>query len=329
MGIITISEIAALAGVSVATVSRVINNSKTVSEKTRKHVISVMKENNYAPNLLGRHLRTQKTNIVLVILTSVSNYFCNRVVNGIDEEARRNGYHTLICMTNDDPEIEGSYINMLRTGLADGAIIMSSTMSQKEMNRLAHEYNVIQCSEYVDENSPYVTIDNEKAAYDAVTHLFDIGRKKIAYCGVKNHMISSKARFDGYVKALYAHGLNPDWSIIFDGDYGFRSAYSLTEQHIKSGAEFDGLFSISDRMASGAVSAIHSCGLKVPEDIAVVGFDNTDAAYMTTPPLTTVAQPKKELGQEAMKSLLERFKGNIPDKKILKYELIIRKSTII
>lgn len=329
MLVITISEIASLAGVSVATVSRVLNNSKTVSEKTRKHVLSIMEENNYAPNLLGRHLRTRQTHIVLVILTSVSNYFCNRVVNGIDEQARKHGYHTIIGMTNDNPKIEKSYINMLRNGLADGAIIMSSTMSKEEMHQLNEKYNVVQCSEYVDEDSPYVTIDNKKAAFDAVSHLIKCGRKKIAYCGVKNHMISSKIRFEGYINALTAHGIKPDWNIIFDGDYGFRSAYRLTEEHIKSGADFNGLFSISDRMASGAVSAIHSCGLRVPEDVSVVGFDNTDAAYMTTPPLTTIAQPKKELGYEAMKMLLERFKGEIPENKILNYELVVRKSTQI
>ena len=323
----TIQEIAALAGVSVATVSRVINDSKTVSEKTRAHVLAVMQEHNYAPNLLGRHLRTQQTRIVLVILTSISNFFCNRVVNGIDEEARKNGYHTLICMTNDDPEIERSYIDLLRNGLADGAIIMSSTMTEKEMHDLAKRYKVVQCSEYVDKKSPYVTINNEQAAYDAVNYLIKSGRKRIAYCGVKNHMISSKARYKGYIRALKENGLEPDNSIIFDGDYGFRSAYRLTEEHIKAGAKFDGLFSISDRMASGAVNALQSCGLRVPDDVAVVGFDNTDAAYMTTPPLTTVSQPRRELGAEAMKSLLERFEGKIPENKILKHELILRKST--
>ncbi len=324
---VTIQEIAALAGVSVATVSRVINNSKTVSEKTREHVLNVMEENDYQPNLLGRHLRMQQTKIVLVILTSISNYFCNRVVNGIDEEARKNGYQTLICMTNDKYEIEQSYLDMLRNGLADGAIIMSSTLSEKEMHELCKRYKVVQCSEYVDKKSPYVTIDNEQAAYDAVNYLISTGRKRIAYCGVKNHMVSSGARFNGYTRALKDNGIELDWDIVFDGDYGFRSAFKLTKEHIKSGAQFDGLFSISDRMASGAVSAIQSCGLKVPEDVAVVGFDNTDAAYMTNPHLTTVSQPRNDMGIEAMKSLLQRFEGLMPENKILNHEIILRKST--
>lgn len=310
-----------------ATVSRVLNDSSTVSERTKQKVLSIMEEYNYAPNLLGRHLRTQKTRLILVILTTISNYFCNRVVAGIDEEARKNGYQTLICMTNDNAQIESSYIDMLKNGLADGAIIMSSIMSKEDMHTLANRYSVVQCSEYVDTDSPYVTIDNEQAAYDAVDYLIKSGRRRIAYCGVRNHMISSKVRFDGYIRALRENGIEPDWSIIFDGDYGFRSAYRLTEEHIKNGAKFDGLFSISDRMASGAVSAIHSQGLNVPDDVAVVGFDNTDAAYMTNPPLTTVSQPRRELGVEAMKSLLARFEGEIPENKVLKHELIIRNST--
>ena len=177
---ITISEIAALAGVSVATVSRVLNGKGNVSEDTRKHVMEIVEKYHYSPNLLGRHLRTKETRIILVILTSVANSFSSRVVSGIDEEARKHGYHTLVCMTNDSLESEKSYLDLIRDGVADGAVVMNTAMSREEYHAFSERYNIVQCSEFIDERAPYVAIDNVKAAYDAVKHLLELGRRRIA-----------------------------------------------------------------------------------------------------------------------------------------------------
>ena len=326
---ITISEIAALAGVSVATVSRVLNGKGNVSEDTRKHVMEIVEKYHYSPNLLGRHLRTKETRIILVILTSVANSFSSRVVSGIDEEARKHGYHTLVCMTNDSLESEKSYLDLIRDGVADGAVVMNTAMSREEYHAFSERYNIVQCSEFIDERAPYVAIDNVKAAYDAVKHLLDLGRRRIAYCGVKNHFTSSHRRYDGYIKALEEYGVAPDRDIIYDGDYGFRSAWRLTRQKIEAGLLFDGLFTISDRMAAGAISAVQQAGKKVPEDVAVVGFDNIDISYMMKPTITTVSQPKKELGQEAFLLLLKRLRGERPESKILDYNMVFRESTKI
>ena len=326
---ITISEIAKLAGASVATVSRVLNNSGAVSADTCQRVMEIVEKYNYTPNLLGRHLRKQETKIILVILTSVSNSFSSRVVNGIDEEARKHGYHTLVCMTNDSMESEKSYLDMIRDGVADGAIIMNTRMDKETYHAFSAKYHAVQCSEYVDESSPYVVIDNVQAAFDAVTYLLAQGRRRIAYCGVKNHFNSSHKRYEGYARALQSFGIETDKEIVFDGNYGFRSAYRLTEEKIRSGKKFDALFTISDRMAAGAISAILANGLRVPEDVAVVGFDNIDISYMMKPTITTVSQPKKELGREAFLSLLERMDGRMPENKILKYQMVLRESTQI
>lgn len=327
--VITISEIAKLAGVSVATVSRVLNHSGTVSEETGRRVQEIVEKYNYTPNLLGRHLRKMETKIILVILTSVSNSFSSRVVSGIDEEARKHGYHTLVCMTNDSMESEKSYLDMLRNGVADGAIIMNTRMDKDAYHVFSEMYPAVQCSEYVDEASPYVAIDNEQAAYDAVTHLLSLGRRRIAYCGVKNDFKSSYKRYVGYARALEDFGVAMDGEIVFDGNYGFRSAYHLTEERIKSGKVFDALFSISDRMAAGAIRAITDSGLCVPADVAVVGFDNIDIAYMAQPTITTISQPKSELGKEAFLSLLDRMNGKMPENKILQYQMVLRESTKI
>lgn len=329
MGVITITEIAKLAGVSVATVSRALNDKDTVSEKTYQRVMEVVERYNYAPSMLGRNLRKMETRIVLVILTAISNGFSSWVATEIDEEARKYGYHTLVGITNDDIESEKSYLDMIRTGVVDGAIIMNTQMDKETFHAFSRQYNVVQCNEYVDETEPYVTIDNRQAAYDAVTHMLSQGRRRIAYCGVKNHFYSSYARYAGYANALEDYGIKVDSDIVFDGNYGFRSAYRLTEEKIQSGQTFDGLFTISDRMATGAISALRANGLRVPEDVAVVGFDNIDLSYMTTPTITTISQPKHELGKEAFLSLLERMNGKTPENKILPYEMILRESTKI
>ena len=328
--VVNIAEIAKLANVSSATVSRVINNSDKVSEKTKKRINEIIKKYGYEPNLLGRHLRTKETKLILVIMTTIANSFFSRVIDGIDREAHKYGYSIMLCITNDNRQSEQNYLNLMRNGVADGAIIMNTTMTSEEMHEFAKKYNVVQCSEYIDPDSYFVAIDNVKAAYDATEYHIKSGRRRIAYCGVVNHFISSSKRYHGYVKALTDNGIEPDRRIIFDGNYGFRSAYKLTSELLSRGEKFDALFAISDRMAIGAINSIKAFGLKVPDDVAVIGFDDIDLAHMTEPQLSTVSQPKKDLGREAFKMLYMRLKGEkiTERKKILKHKLILRDSTI-
>lgn len=325
----TIAEIAKLANVSVATVSRVINNSDRVSIKTAERINEIIKEYGYEPNLIGRHLRTKKTKLILIIMTTISNSFFQKVIDGIDREARKSGYSIMLCVTNDDRKSEEGYLNLLRNGAADGAIIMNTVMNAREMHAFSEKYNVVQCSEFVDPMSYHVGIDNVKAAYEAVDYLIKSGRKRIAYCGVKNHFISSSLRWQGYRRALNDNNIKFDMNIVVDGNYGFRSAYKLITELLERGEKFDALFAISDRMAIGAINALNAFGKKVPDDIAVVGFDDIDLAHMTAPTLSTVSQPKRELGEEAFKMLYGRLTGEKTNtyKKILNTKLILRDST--
>ncbi len=327
MVLINISEIAKLAKVSVATVSRVINKTGPVAPKTKENIEKIIEKYGYEPNLLGKHLRKKETRIILVVLTTIVNSFYAKVVDAMDKKAKEHGYNIVLCTTNDDRDTEQSYLNLLRNGLCDGCIILNTTMTKEEMHEMLERYNIVQCNEYIDDSYPYISIDNKKAAYDAVSYLIKTGRKKIAYCGVINHFISSKHRYAGYVQALKDNDIKHDKSIIFDGNYGFRSASELTEKLLKSGAEFDALFAISDRMAAGAMSAIINCGKKIPDDIAVMGFDNVHLSYMVTPALSTVAQPQAEMGEAAFMALLDKMSKQTYEKKILNHKLIIRKST--
>ena len=324
---ITIGEIAKIANVSVATVSRVINKSGKVSPQAKEKIEQIVKEYGYHPNVLGRNLRTKETKMIMVMITSIANSFYSKVVDAIDKIARENGYNIMICVTNDNPKTESNYLDLIRNGFCDGAIIMNTTLNQEEMHDFISMYNVVQCNEYIDENSPYVAIDNKKAAYDAVTYLIKTGRKRIAYCGVVNHFRSSHLRWEGYVQALTDNGIEVDRSIVIDGNYGFRSATELTRTILKKGVEFDALFAISDRMAAGAMNALKEAGKKIPEDVAVMGFDNVHLSYMVTPAMSTVGQPQKKLGEEAFNMLMKKINNKPCEKIILPHEIVVRKST--
>lgn len=313
-----------------ATVSRVFSNPESVSERTRLRVMAVANEYGYEPNLLGRNLRTKETKVILIILTTISNHFCSSVVRGINLAAQRAGYTAMICATNDLRESEESYLSLMKNHLADGVIILNSVMSEKEMSGLSRRYNIVQCSEYIDrKHTPYVTIDNKSATKEAIEYLVSIGRKRILYMTADNHLISTKERFEGYRSALEAHGIPFDPQLICYGNYGYRSGSEAVSQMMDNGIKFDAVFAISDRMAAGALSAIKQRGGRVPEDVAIIGFDNTDISYISEPALSTVAQPQRQMGEIAFELLLNKMKNNEVSHKILQHQLILRDSTKI
>ncbi|MEE1011274.1 MAG: LacI family DNA-binding transcriptional regulator, partial [Acutalibacteraceae bacterium] len=196
----TIKDVAKYAGVSVATISRVLNEPDKVSEDTRNKVLKAVEETGYQQNLFGKHLRRKKTNIILVMLTSVVNSFCTKIVNSIDNEAKKHGYSIMICVTNDDPKTEERYLNYVKNKFVDGMIVINSTLNQQQMSELSSSFPVIQCSEYADPyTTPYVTINNKQAAKEAVDHLIKIGKKNIMLVGVDDpNIISAKERLEGY-----------------------------------------------------------------------------------------------------------------------------------
>lgn len=313
-----------------ATVSRVFSDAATVSERTRKHVLAVAKKYHYEPNLLGRNLRTQETKLILIILTTIANHFCSRVVRGINAAAQKAGYTAMICATNDVRESEEKYLNLVRNHLADGAIIINTMMSEKEVRAMSERYHIVQCSEYVDyDYTPYVSIDNRLAALEAVEYLISLGRKKILYLTVDNQLISTKQRFQGYQDALRRHSIPFDSELICYGNYGYRNGGEVVEKVLKRGICFDAVFAISDRMAAGAVTALKRAGLRVPEDVSVIGFDNTDISYIIEPQLSTIAQPQRQMGEIAFQLLIEKMKDNTVSHQILQHQLVLRQSANI
>lgn len=312
-----------------ATISRVLNEPDKVSEDTKNKVLKAIEETGYQQNLFGKHLRCKKTNIILVMLTSVVNSFCAKIVNSIDNEAKKHGYSIMICVTNDDPKTEDRYLNYVKNKFVDGMIVVNSTMNQQQMASLSSQFPVIQCSEYVDpDTTPYVTINNKQAAKDAVNHLIKNGKKDILLIGVDDpNIISAKERLDGYKEALKENNIEYDSNKVVFSNYGFRNTQKILMQYFNDEVNIDAVFAISDKMAAAAIVALQQKGLNVPEDLMVIGFDNTDISYIFNPAITTVSQPHKEIGKIAFNMLLDRINDKKCKNHILNHELVIRKST--
>lgn len=327
----TISDVAAKAGVSVATVSRVINGSSKVSPETLIKVKQAIAELNYRPNLLGRALRKTKSERVLVLLPNIANPFYAEIVKGIEDVANKNGYSIMLCNTDSNLEREKKYIKMLKSHLADGAILMASEMTCEELTELSHEIPIVQCCEYkVGIPITHVSIDNEMAAYKAVNHLIGLGHKKIAFIGAKNQFLSSSLRKDGYIRALNEAGIDFDPAYCGYGDYSYKSGFRIMKQLLSLEARPTAVFCISDLMAVGAIRSAMEEELRVPEDLAVCGFDNIYFSRMFKPTLTTVSQPMHDLGCTAMEALINIIeeKSTEPMHYFMEHELIIRESTV-
>ncbi len=327
----TIQDVAKAAGVSVATVSRVINNSQAVTENTREAVMSAIKMLNYQPNLLGRNLRRAETQRLLVLLPNIGNPFYARIVKGIEDVAHKNGFNVMLCNTDSDAEREKVYLELLKSRLADGVIFMAPVLDKEGLTEIGKSFPVVQCCEYTEgAQVSHVSIDNHAAAYKVTRHLISAGHKRIGMISSRGSLVSISQRESGFKKALADSGIDFRQELVKYGDYSFNSGLRAANQFVSMSDRPTAIFAISDIMAIGALRAIRENNLKVPDDIAVVGFDNINFASMCNPTLTTISQPKYDMGCIAMELLLQQIRGELKEPRniLLEYEIIIRESTI-
>ncbi|WP_039058868.1 LacI family DNA-binding transcriptional regulator [Enterobacter sp. Bisph1] len=303
----SIQKIARLAGVSVATVSRVLNNSESVKPKNRERVLQAIKESNYQPNLLARQLRTARSSMILVLVSDIGNPFCAEVVKGIEEEAEKSGYRILLCNSGADIARSRSALNLLSGKIVDGIITMDALARLPELTTLIGSAPWVQCAEYADEGTvSCVGINDVDAARCVIDRLVERGCQRIAMI---NHDLSYKyarLRENGYLSGLQAHQLG--WQKVeYARDLSFNAGKTAMQKLLAAPQRPDAVFSISDTLAAGAQQAIQEAGLSIPQDIAVVGFDGTDLGQMVTPPLSTVEQPSQAMGREALRLLVNRI----------------------
>ena len=327
----TIQDVARAAGVSVATVSRVINKSEAVAENTRKTVIAAIKKLNYQPNLLGRNLRRTETRRVLVLLPNIGNPFYARIVKGIEDIAHKNGYNVMLCNTDSNAERENVYLELLRSRLADGVIFMAPELGREGLADIGRSYPVVQCCEYTEgAGISHVSIDNYAAVYKMTRHLISAGHTRIGLISSRSTVVSINRRESGFKKALSDSGIEFNEEYVKYGDYSFTSGFRAGNQLIVMKNRPTAIFAISDIMAIGVLRAVRENSLKVPEDVAVAGFDDINFSAMCNPTLTTISQPKYDMGCISMELLLQHIHGQLkePREVLLEYEMVIRESTI-
>lgn len=339
----TLSDIAASVGVTPMTVSRVINESGYVSDETREKVLLAAKEMNYRRNGLARALKRQSTETVGLVLGDISNPYSTELARAVRETLINRGFSLFICISEHSAKEDVVAFESLADHSVDGIIVATrSNEGGDNYLRGIVESNipvVIIGRDFQHEDVDFVSPDNFKGGFEATQHLIDLGHKRIAFVGANLKGGSSLKRLQGYLKALNDHDIEIDERLITgrNEDVSEIPGYSTEEIGFEGMKRLLSLpnpptavFARNDFTAIGAMSAIKEAGLSIPDDIAIVGFDDVSLAVRTSPPLTTVRQPMRLEGQLAAEMLLERIesKERLPRReRILNCELIVREST--
>jgi len=329
---VTLLDVARLAGVSTATVSRALEKPQSVAQTTRARVMKAVVGCGYTPNIVARNLRRQETRLITILLADVTNPFFNEIVRGIEQVARENGYSVLLADSENDPGQENAYGNLLATKRTDGMILLNGRLPvglQLPAETSVEAPIVVACEYLPNIDLPTVQIDNVAAAKQATEHLLQLGHRRIGFITGPVWNVLSRDRLYGYRDAILEGGLAFDQALVVNGDFSIRSGIGATESLINLPSPPTAIFASNDEMAFGVIRAARDAALRVPEDISVVGFDDIRFAAFVDPPLTTVRQPGQEIGRRAMVHLIKILSGErVADRRILlPTELIVRGST--
>ena len=325
----TISDVARAAGVSVATVSRVLNRSDKVKPETKERVVQVIERLEYTPDASAKALRSRRTSLIGVVIPDVSSIYYLELLKGIENTAIEANYNLIICDAQNSPKRENEYMRMLAERRLDGFIIINTLLPTDRIGRLVKQGFplVLIGRELPGGHVSSIMVSNSTGARQAVEHLIQQhGHKRIAYLRGMLHP-DDEERFAAYRQTLVENGLAFDPQLVERGHFteegGARAVQKLWQR-----AKFTALFAGNDEMAIGAMEKARQLGLKVPGDLAVVGFDNIRLARHISPGLTTADMPKYQLGAMAAKKLLEALANDhiAYEKVVLRTELIVRQS---
>ena len=333
---VSIKDIARAAGVSHSTVSRALNGNPLVSEDTRVRIKALALEMGYIPNAVARSLKAQRSGMVGLVLTSLTDPFFAEVMAGIDAVAGRAGLCMLVSASHNDPEREMAVIETFHRRRVEGIIVAASRLTDRYRDRLAQIHVPIvlinQHAERSDASFHVVALEERLGARVAVEHLLALGHRRIGYLGLGNRERSNRERLAGYRDAMRAVGVavSPAWTLVVP------EASTQTDSDVGVGREkLAGLLSAgvtallcyNDRVAIGALRACRAQGIAVPCDLSIVGFDDLEPASWVTPSLTTVRQPRWEMGRLAMEMMLALLEGKQPDDCRIMPTLVVREST--
>ncbi|MGM0414783.1 MAG: LacI family DNA-binding transcriptional regulator [Bacillota bacterium] len=337
---ITIKDIAEESGVSVTTVSRVLNEKPDVKDQTRAKVLKIIEESNYKPNGMARSLVINQTYSIGLIIPDINNPYFPEVARGVEDQAQNSSYSVIFSSTDNKLEREKEVVDLMLQKRVDG-LIVSLSLANKDILKKLEDKNipVVQLDRKIpDSIYPAVMIDNQKSASKAVQFLIDEGYKSIAHITGDLQTVTGQDRENGYRNAILNNNLRLNEDMIIEGDFSKRSGYDAMIRIIERGSLPEAIFAANDMMALGVLEACRIAKIKIPEDIVLVGHDNISIANLVQPALTTMTQPKYKLGTKASQLLIDLInikqrKGKLEnddffDDQILKTKLAKRDSTI-
>ncbi|MGO1295731.1 MAG: DNA-binding transcriptional regulator CytR [Vibrio sp.] len=327
----TMKDVAQLAGVSTATVSRALMNPEKVSSSTRKRVEEAVLEAGYSPNSLARNLRRNESKTIVAIVPDICDPYFSEIIRGIEDAAMEHGYLVLLGDSGQQKKREHSFVNLVFTKQADGMLLLGTDLpfdvSKPEQKNLPPM--VMACEFAPELELPTVHIDNLTSAFEAVNYLTQMGHKRIAeIAGPKSAALCS-FRHQGYQQALRRAGLTMNDEYCMHGDFSFDAGAHIVTQLLALPKAPTAIFCHNDMMAIGAIQKAKRLGLRVPQDLSVVGFDDIQFAQFCDPPLTTISQPRYEIGRQAMLMMLDVLRGHEVQagSRLLDASLVVREST--
>ncbi len=327
MGEVTIKDIAEQTGVSYATVSRTLNHLSGVSPATRDKVLAAAEEMGYRPNIHARSLKTNKTNTIALVLPDISNPFFADIAYAVDEYAFKHGYTTVVCNTNWNEELEKMHLNQLQNQRVDGIIYKPAGKLPMDLSGISIPSVILSC--IPGENNNYIEIDNYKGGQIAADHMIGCGYKHFAFIGGSKNSQSNEIRINGYRDRLAEHDFYLDNTHILYGGFSIESGCKMAKELLEKFPEVDGIFCGNDVIALGVLQHLMEINRRIPEDIGVIGFDDIMLAGLPQIQMTTVAQPRSQMGILSAEMLINNI-DNKDDQKhhiMLEPELVVRRST--
>lgn len=328
---VTIKDVAKLANVSISTVSRVINDSKPVSEEVKKRVLEVIKETGYTPNPVARSLVMKKSRLIGVIVPNIGSFYTGELLNAMEEIAKTYEYEIILCNSYSEVDQEIKFMNLLKTKQVEAIVFITYKIREEHKEFFNNnKIPVVLINRYSDDLDVLaVTVDQFNASYEMTKYLISQGHKKISLVrnGGKDDVFMND-QYRGYKKALDEHNIdvNPDFTL--DGLYNIDLAHEAVSKMLDKDDKPTAIFATSDLNAIGAINAANDKGLSVPDDISVVGYHDTKIASLFRPKLTVISQPIYDIGAVAIRMLIKKIKGEElrDDVMILPHQLVVRDS---
>lgn len=327
----TIEDVAAIAGVSIATVSRAINEPTKVADETRRKVSEAIARTGYTTNAMARSLRMRRSNMILILAPDVGDPNFSNILVGLETEASKRGYGVLIGNTQNDAERETDYLRFISSNQADGLILLTGHLPYGHSQQLpeARLPPMVAVNEPVPGGSvPFVGVDNVEGARMATDHLISQGHRRIAFIGHSTSRAINQLREQGYRAALERAGIAIEPKLILDGDCTTESGRLATEHMFVRDVLPTAFLCVNDATALGVIISLNARRYDLPRQFSVMGFDDISFASFVTPSLTTMKQPRLRIGEVAMDMLLGLLEGNRPDRNevLLRSELVVRNS---